>query len=94
MVVDTLVCKQKHARTHANVYVKTPHLLEVNTLCLHSLALVVQPACRPIQVLSHCERITDAGIRHIVNSACSGELQVLELDNCPLITDDALEMLR
>ena len=47
-----------------------------------------------IQVLSHCERITDAGIHHIVSSLCSEELQVLELDNCPLITDDALEMLR
>ena len=46
------------------------------------------------QVLSHCERITDAGIRSLVSGHCADELQVLELDNCPLITDQSLEMLR
>lgn len=46
------------------------------------------------QSLSHCELITDEGIRHLGTSACSTEhLSVLELDNCPLITDQALEHL-
>ena len=46
------------------------------------------------QALSHCERITDNGIRHLVGGACFDTLQVLELDNCPLITDYSLELLR
>ena len=46
------------------------------------------------QALSHCERITDSGIRRLVGGACFDTLQVLELDNCPLITDQSLEMLR
>ena len=38
-------------------------------------------------MLSHCERITDIGIRHLVAGTTVTEtLQVLELDNCPLIT--------
>lgn len=44
--------------------------------------------------LSHCELITDDGIRHLGLSASSSEyLQYLELDNCPLITDMSLEHL-
>ncbi|CAL4084117.1 unnamed protein product, partial [Meganyctiphanes norvegica] len=44
--------------------------------------------------LSHCELITDEGIRHLGVSACSTEhLAVLELDNCPLITDASLDHL-
>ncbi|KAG1701731.1 F-box/LRR-repeat protein 20 [Nymphon striatum] len=44
--------------------------------------------------LSHCELITDEGIRHIGMSACSSEcLEVLELDNCPLVTDSSLDHL-
>lgn len=46
------------------------------------------------QSLSHCELITDEGIRHVGVSPCSAEhLAVLELDNCPLITDAALDNL-
>lgn len=46
------------------------------------------------QSLSHCELITDEGIRHLGMSACAAEnLTVLELDNCPLITDASLEHL-
>ena len=46
-------------------------------------------------MLSHCERITDIGIRHLVSGATVSEtLQVLELDNCPLITDQSLDLLR
>ncbi|GIY32262.1 hypothetical protein CDAR_451511, partial [Caerostris darwini] len=44
--------------------------------------------------LSHCELITDDGIRHLGTAPCSSRyLAVLELDNCPLITDQALDHL-
>lgn len=46
------------------------------------------------QTLSHCELITDEGIRHLSLSPCAAEnLTVLELDNCPLVTDVSLEHL-
>ncbi|KAM4724895.1 F-box/LRR-repeat protein 2 isoform 1-T2 [Anableps anableps] len=45
--------------------------------------------------LSHCELITDDGIRALSNSTCGQErLTVVELDNCPLITDVTLEHLK
>ena len=51
--------------------------------------------CLLFQVLPHCERITDIGIRHLVAGTTVTEtLQVLELDNCPLITDQSLDLLR
>lgn len=44
--------------------------------------------------LSHCEQITDEGIKHIGTSNGAAEhLQVLELDNCPSITDVGLDHL-
>ncbi|KAL8165561.1 UNVERIFIED_CONTAM: F-box/LRR-repeat protein 2 [Gekko kuhli] len=47
-----------------------------------------------LQSLSHCELITDDGILHLSSSTCGHErLQVLELDNCLLITDVTLEHL-
>lgn len=47
-----------------------------------------------MQSLSHCELITDEGIKHLSTSSSSIEhLQVLELDNCPLITDNSLDHL-
>ena len=49
----------------------------------------------PTQSLSHCELITDDGIRALSSSACGQErLTVVELDNCPLITDASLEHLK
>lgn len=46
------------------------------------------------QTLSHCELITDDGIRQLAAGSCAAEsLSVLELDNCPLITDQTLEHL-
>lgn len=45
------------------------------------------------QSLSHCELITDEGIRSLGTGACSSNLAVLELDNCPLITDASLDHL-
>ncbi|KRX18259.1 F-box/LRR-repeat protein 2 [Trichinella nelsoni] len=45
--------------------------------------------------LSHCELITDEGIRSLAQGLSAQEkLNVLELDNCPLITDQALESLQ
>ncbi|KAG8005183.1 F-box/LRR-repeat protein 20 [Nibea albiflora] len=45
--------------------------------------------------LSHCELITDDGIRALSSSTCGQErLTVVELDNCPLITDVTLEHLK
>lgn len=47
------------------------------------------------QTLSHCEQITDDGIYHLSDNLASYDrLSVLELDNCPAITDAALEHLR
>ncbi|KAJ0170131.1 hypothetical protein K1T71_014059 [Dendrolimus kikuchii] len=44
--------------------------------------------------LSHCELITDYGIKQLSMSPCAAEhLTVLGLDNCPLVTDVALEHL-
>lgn len=44
--------------------------------------------------MSHCELITDNGILQLSSSPCGHErLQVLELDNCLLITDVTLEYL-
>ena len=44
--------------------------------------------------LSHCELITDEGIKQLGQaSSARTRLTVLELDNCPLITDRALDHL-
>lgn len=44
--------------------------------------------------MSHCELITDEGILHLSSSTCGHDrLRVLELDNCLLVTDAALEHL-
>ena len=46
------------------------------------------------QSLSHCEMITDEGVRHVGLAACAADsLTILELDNCPLISDAALDHL-
>lgn len=55
----------------------------------------VLPCSIWLQSLSHCELITDDGIRHLGNGACAhDQLEVIELDNCPLITDASLEHLK
>lgn len=44
--------------------------------------------------LSHCDRITDEGIKYIgTNLKCAESIQYLELDNCPLLTDAAIDHL-
>lgn len=48
-----------------------------------------------LQSLSHCELITDDGIRHLGSGPCAHDhLEAIELDNCPLITDASLEHLK
>lgn len=47
-----------------------------------------------LQSLSHCELITDEGMRYLSSSACAANhLTELDLDNCPLITDTSLDYL-
>lgn len=56
--------------------------------------LLIRYAFYVFQTLSHCELITDDGIRQLTAGSCAAEsLSVLELDNCPLITDQTLEHL-
>jgi hypothetical protein len=65
---------------------------QITDTTLHNLAT----NCSRLKhlTLSRCERITDEGIRHLSSvSNVSETLQVLELDNCPLITDSSLEQL-
>ncbi|XP_026088070.1 F-box/LRR-repeat protein 20-like isoform X1 [Carassius auratus] len=53
--------------------------------------------CPRLQVLSlsHCELLTDDGIRQLGSGPCAHDrLEVIELDNCPLITDASLEHLK
>jgi len=45
-------------------------------------------------ILSLCEQISDHGIRFITSTASAAQnLKVLELDNCPMLTDRSLEYL-
>uniref|UniRef100_A0A915I0V2 F-box domain-containing protein n=1 Tax=Romanomermis culicivorax TaxID=13658 RepID=A0A915I0V2_ROMCU len=45
--------------------------------------------------LSHCELITDDGIKQLAMGLCMNDkLKILDLDNCPLITDHSLGYLR
>lgn len=61
---------------------------------LQKYALMTLHFSSLLQSLSHCELITDDGILHLSSSTCGHErLQVLELDNCLLITDVTLEHL-
>ncbi|CAF0926011.1 unnamed protein product, partial [Didymodactylos carnosus] len=46
------------------------------------------------QTLSRCEQITDEGVRYLGSSTFAVEnLRVLELDNCPSITDSSIDHL-
>ena len=79
----------------------TPNFRMVVYILCHSIAvspdLPIHPDCLhvPTQSLSHCELITDDGIRALSSSTCGQErLTVVELDNCPLITDVTLEHLK
>lgn len=48
-----------------------------------------------LQSLSHCELVTDEGIRQLtLGLHLHDQLTKLELDNCPLITDTSLEHLK
>ena len=43
--------------------------------------------------LSHCESITDEGIRHLCSGEMRQSLELIDLDNCPLLTDISLRLL-
>merc|ERR1712037_24493 len=43
--------------------------------------------------LSHCESITDEGIRHLCSGEMRQSLELIDLDNCPLLTDTSLRLL-
>lgn len=59
------------------------------------MQLTNEAATVSLQSLSHCELITDDGIRHLGSGPCAHDhLEVIELDNCPLITDASLEHLK
>ena len=58
--------------------------------------IVLAAQCPQLRSLSfsHCELITDEGIRHLGSSPSAKQnLSLLELDNCPLITDNSLDHL-
>ena len=58
--------------------------------------IVLAAHCPQLRSLSfsHCELITDEGIRHLGTSPSAKQnLAMLELDNCPLITDSSLDYL-
>lgn len=46
-------------------------------------------------ILSLCEQVTDQGIHWLITStqSASQNLKILELDNCPVLTDKSLEYL-
>ena len=62
--------------------------------CLFLQLLVSMFLIYCLQSFSHCELLTDEGIRSLSGGGCAIEnLKVIELDNCPLITDVALDQL-
>ena len=47
-----------------------------------------------LKTLSRCEQITDEGVRYMCSSTSAQDnLRVLELDNCPSITDASIDYL-
>lgn len=91
--MDLEECSQITDLTLAHLATGCPSL---EKLVVHELPClrVLSPNFRSFQTLSHCELITDDGIRQLAAGSCAAEsLSVLELDNCPLITDATLEHL-
>jgi F-box/leucine-rich repeat protein 2/20 len=43
--------------------------------------------------LSHCENLTDSGIEYISKSDLTESLEGIDLDNCPLLTDQTILLL-
>lgn len=43
--------------------------------------------------LSHCENLTDTGIGYLVRSDVSNSLVSIDLDNCPSLTDQTIQLL-
>ena len=70
--------------------------LEECVLITDSTLSILSACCPRLESisLSHCELITDEGIRQLGLAPCASEhLNVLELDNLPLITDASLDHL-
>lgn len=91
--MDLEECSQITDLTLAHLATGCPSLekLVVYQLPLSSRSFLIFAS---LQTLSHCELITDDGIRQLAAGSCAAEsLSVLELDNCPLITDATLEHL-
>jgi len=64
------------------------------TIALHFANCHSLVSLQLLQSLSHCELITDDGIGMLSGSPCAAEaLTILELDNCPLLTDTTLNHL-
>uniref|UniRef100_A0A8C1QVU1 F-box/LRR-repeat protein 2 n=1 Tax=Cyprinus carpio TaxID=7962 RepID=A0A8C1QVU1_CYPCA len=82
------VSKQSHKHTAQ----------QCTSICITDGTLIqLSIHCPRLQVLSlsHCELITDDGIRQLGSGPCAHDrLEVIELDNCPLITDASLEHLK
>ena len=102
-LTQTLTHTHMHTLTHTHTHMHThththTHTLSTTTTTILLLFCEKNPkksqTLSPLQTLSHCELITDEGIRHIGTSPSSSEsLTVLELDNCPLVTDASLDYL-
>ena len=97
--IDTFSLKKMRLKVSSGKW--RPFCLGLNVLIIKLSSLYIEFSSYfyfllivSFQSLSHCELITDEGIRHLGASACAMEsLTVLELDNCPLITDASLEHL-
>jgi F-box and leucine-rich repeat protein 2/20 len=94
--MDLEECSQITDLTLAHLATGCPSLEKLVlqlSVCLVRAAALISFLLLP-QTLSHCELITDDGIRQLAAGSCAAEsLSVLELDNCPLITDATLEHL-
>lgn len=92
--MDLEECNQITDQTLINLAIGCPSLEKLVGVNRNARQQLVNCTNRSLQTLSHCELITDDGIRQLAAGSCAAEsLSVLELDNCPLITDQTLEHL-
>ncbi|KAI8441672.1 hypothetical protein MSG28_015213 [Choristoneura fumiferana] len=91
-------CKQVNDRAVSCLATYCPDLEVLNVQGCDSCRMLermdLEECVLITDTLSHCELITDNGIKQLSMSPCAAEhLTVLGLDNCPLVTDGALEHL-
>lgn len=92
--MDLEECNQITDLTLAHLATGCPSLEKLVNKKLFNFLQICYDLNLVFQTLSHCELITDDGIRQLAAGSCAAEsLSVLELDNCPLITDQTLEHL-